>query len=55
MDEAAKKAITAAEKELRIAKAALKIVRALAKAKPHLRIAILEIAADRAGVPLATR
>jgi hypothetical protein len=39
-------AIEQAKREILIARAQLKIVRALAKVKPHLRRAVLEIAAD---------
>lgn len=47
MDSVAKKAIEEAEKDLREAEVKLKIVRILANVKPHLRRAVLELAADR--------
>ena len=51
MDTVAKEAIREAERELRIARVQLKIVRILSKVKPHLRRAVLELAADRADRP----
>jgi len=48
MDVVAKNAIEQARREVLIAKTTLEIVRALARVKPNLRRAVLEIAADKA-------
>jgi hypothetical protein len=44
-----------AEREVRIAKVQLKVIRILARVKPHLRAAVLELAAEKAGVKVEVR